>query len=89
MENNQNSDTSDPDNEEDDSDSDSDGLEPFRLPDGSPIYAGDAVRLLNPTTEDENEGIVIGNTPKRLKIKLPNGLIILRQPDNLGRSPQT
>ena len=91
-ENNQSSENSvadkeEDDSEEDDSDEDSDGLEPFRLPDGSPVYAGDSVRLLNPTTDDEQEGIVIGNTPKRLKIKLPNRLIVLRQPDNLVRSP--
>ena len=83
--NNQSSDTSDPDNEEDDEDEESDGRESFKLPDGSPLYAGDPVRILNPFNDNEQDGTIIGATPKRLKIKLTNGSIVLRQPENLER----
>ena len=68
------------------SNADSEESEPFRLPDGSPIYAGDSVIITNPSNINEAGGIVIGATPKRLKIKLSNEQIILRQPENLERA---
>lgn len=83
----ENSINTDSDKEDEDSDEDSDDREPFRLTDGSPICAGDTVRLLNPKNDDEQEGVIIGHTPQRLKIKLTNGQIVLRQAENLERSP--
>ena len=82
-ENNQSSDSQDS-NKDEDSDADLDERDPFRLPDGQIIYSGDTVNILNPSNENEERGVIIGSTPKRLRIELENGVIILRQADNLA-----
>jgi hypothetical protein len=86
QENNQNSDKSDSDSEEVDSNADSQASDIFRFPEGNPIYTGDKVIILNPTNEHEKGGVIIGSTPKRLQIKLDNGNIVLRQPENLEKA---
>ena len=82
-ENNQNSDSTDSNAANNDNDADSDDREPFRFPNGTPIYSGDLVKLLNPLNEEQEKGEVVGSTPKRLRIELHNGDIVLRQPENL------
>ena len=74
------------DNNSNNSNADSEESEPFRLPDGSSIYVGDSVFITNPSNLNEAGGIIVGATPKRLKIKLSNDQIILRQPENLERA---
>ena len=82
-ENNQNPDSTDTNAANNDNDADSDDREPFRFPNGTPIYSGDLVKLLNPSNEEQEKGEVVGSTPKRLRIELQNGDIVLRQPENL------
>ena len=81
-------DSNDPTSDTDDNNSNanSEDSEHFRLPDGSEIYSGDSVIITNPSNINEQGGIIIGATPKRLKIKLDNGQTILRQPENLERA---
>ena len=82
-ENNQNPDSTDTNAANNDNDADSDDREPFRFPNGTPIYSGDLVKILNPANDEQERGEVLGSTPKRLRIELHNGDIVLRQPENL------
>jgi hypothetical protein len=54
----------------------------FHFPDGNSIRKGYKVSIQKPLN-DKTSGIIIGSTPKRLRIRLDNGDIILRQPSNL------
>ena len=69
----------------DDTSTETNDIDPWRLSDGTIIYYGDSVQILNPANDNEQSGVIIGSTPKRLKIELKNGEVVLRQADNLER----
>jgi hypothetical protein len=85
QDNNDNNDNlSSTDQSSNDSDSSSEEPDPLLL-DGHRLDNGDKVIIRNPFNENESEGVILGHTPKRYRIRLTNGDVILRQPDNLDR----
>ena len=81
--NNQSSSDSSSDTEDNNDDNTSDDeANHFKYSDGSYVNLGDKVALLNPNEDSEQTGIVVDNTPKRLKIQLLNGEYVLRNPEN-------